>query len=281
MGLGSIIGGVAGAIGSIAGINSQNQANAFSREQFEYQKELHRNQMQWRVEDAKKAGLHPMAALGLSSMSFSPVSTSPVDYSGLTNSLSNMGQNIDSAIMNAKTKEQQKEAVDLQNKSIALDLRGKDLNNQILEQELASKRAQLALMTGPPSPSTSGLPSSKYAIPGQTGSDLSIRSPMENMDRPIVEHGFLKDSKGRLVDVIPSDDWKGRVEDTLIVEWLPWLSAAIKNGRAKLFGSPIDGYYWHSDRGEYLPYPPKKESSEPAYMKYMKKMKPFSFRFGG
>ena len=98
MGLGSIIGGVAGAIGSIAGINSQNQANAFSREQFEYQKELHRNQMQWRVEDAKKAGLHPMAALGLSSSSFSPVSTSPVDYSGLTNSLSDMGQNIDSAI---------------------------------------------------------------------------------------------------------------------------------------------------------------------------------------
>lgn len=253
MGLGSFIGGVAGAIGSIAGINSQNQANAFNREQFEYQKELHRNQMQWRVEDARKAGLHPMAALGLSSMSFSPTSSSPVDYSGLTNSLSNMGQNIDSAIMNAKTKEQQKEAVALQNKSIALDLRGKDLNNQILEQELASKRAQLALMTGPPAPSTSGLPPSKYAIPGQTGSDLKVAPPMPGT----TTYDFRLDDKGRKVSIIPTDDWKGRTEDTLGVEWMPWVMSTYRNVAARNFGTPIGEYYWHPDKGEYLKGKPK------------------------
>lgn len=50
--------------------DAYNDSMAFSREQFEYQKALHQNQIQWRVEDAKKAGVHPMAALGLSSMSF-------------------------------------------------------------------------------------------------------------------------------------------------------------------------------------------------------------------
>ena len=83
MGLSDIVKSVApsafSAIGGIAGSLSNmfaNDANmAFSREQFEYQKELARNQLQWRVEDAKKAGLHPMAALGLQGTSFSPVSS--------------------------------------------------------------------------------------------------------------------------------------------------------------------------------------------------------------
>lgn len=248
--IGGIIGGVAQGIAGVAGALSGNAANsanvAFNREQFNYQKELMRNQLQWKVEDAKKAGLHPLAALGVSPSSFAPISGSSVgsDYSGLGDALRGMGQDIDRSILSAKTREEQKDALNLQNQSIVLDLRGKDLNNQILEAELASRRAQLAQMMGPPSPATAGLPAGKYAIPGQVESKF--------LDKPINEHGFLRDSKGRLVDVIPSDDWKQRTEDTLIVEWLPWLAAASKNFMAKNFGQQVDGYYWHPERGEFL-----------------------------
>lgn len=248
--LGGIVGGVGSLLGGVLGNKSQGSANAanlaFAREQLEYQKELHKNQIQWKVEDAKKAGLHPLAGLGVSPSSFSPISGSAVgsDYSYLGNALHDMGQDIDRSILNAKTREEQKDALRLQNESIALDMRGKDLNNQILESELASRRIRLAQQMGPPSPATAGWSASKYAIPGQTQSRF--------LDKPINEHGFLRDSKGRLVDVVPSDDWKQRTEDTLIVEWLPWLAAASKNFMAKNFGQQVDGYYWHPDRGEFL-----------------------------
>ena len=106
---GSIVGGVLGAatslFGSYKSAESQRKANEMNmqlaREQMAYQKELAQSQIQWRVEDAKKAGLHPMAALGLSPMSYSPVSGSAVgstyDYSGVGNSLQQMGQDIDRA----------------------------------------------------------------------------------------------------------------------------------------------------------------------------------------
>jgi len=72
---GSILGGMLG--GSESGAPSQ-----LARNQFKYQKQLHQNQIQWQVADAKKAGLHPLFALG-NSMNFSPVSdTSSTDTTG-------------------------------------------------------------------------------------------------------------------------------------------------------------------------------------------------------
>lgn len=75
-------------IGSIAGAGaarrnarhdrSQNLAifqsqHRFAREQFRYQQLFNRNQLRWRVADARAAGLHPLAALGVNPGSFSPV----------------------------------------------------------------------------------------------------------------------------------------------------------------------------------------------------------------
>ena len=101
--IGKVVGGVVNGVTGILGINSQkdanSQANALAQQQLAYQKELAQNQIQWRVEDAKKAGLHPLAALGVSPSSFSPVSgsSSGVNYSGLNgigDTLSDMGQYI-------------------------------------------------------------------------------------------------------------------------------------------------------------------------------------------
>lgn len=45
--------------------------NAFD-DSFERQKEFAQNSLQWKAEDAKKAGFHPLAALGTNSMSYTP-----------------------------------------------------------------------------------------------------------------------------------------------------------------------------------------------------------------
>ena len=251
--IGKVVGGVVNGVTGILGINSQkdanSQANALAREQLEYQKELHKNQIQWKVEDAKKAGLHPLAALGVSPSSFSPVSGASygVNYSGLNgigDTLSDMGQDIDRSILQAKTKEEQKDALRLQNQSIALDLRGKDLNNQILEAELASRRARLAQMMGPPTPASSGLSAARYAIPGQSESRF--------MDETIPKYGFVVDDAGRRT-LVPGQDYASLHEDKLGLEWKPFIESFGRELRAKLFGESIAGNRWSPRHQSFIP----------------------------
>lgn len=69
MGFGSIVGSAIGAGGSLLGgalSDSRNsaQANAMWRKNYEAQKEFAQNSIQWRVQDAKKAGIHPLYAMG-------------------------------------------------------------------------------------------------------------------------------------------------------------------------------------------------------------------------
>lgn len=134
--IGNFIGGVGKAVTGVLGIGSQkdaNQANAdFARQQLEYQKELAKNQIQWRVDDAKKAGLHPMAALGLNSTSFSPVSLSQqgLDYSSIADGISDMGQSLNYASIKAKDNQQQQVAVRLAQEGVELQNEGLRLDNE-------------------------------------------------------------------------------------------------------------------------------------------------------
>lgn len=251
--IGKVVGGVVNGVTGLLGVKGQkdanSQANALAREQLEYQKELHKNQIQWKVEDAKKAGLHPLAGLGVSPSSFSPVSGASygVNYSGLNgigDTLSDMGQDIDRSILQAKTKEEQKDALRLQNQSIALDLRGKDLNNQILEAELASRRARLAQMMGPPTPASSGLSAARYAIPGQTQSRF--------MDAPIKKYSWQITPDGKY-EFGPSSDYAGLYEDKLGIEWLPFLESAVLPKFKALTGQPLGGRKWSFSDWDWIP----------------------------
>lgn len=58
------------------------------------QKEFAQHGVQWRVEDAKAAGIHPLAALGMQGMQFSPV----YSQSGAGEALSSAGQAIGRAV---------------------------------------------------------------------------------------------------------------------------------------------------------------------------------------
>lgn len=87
--LGTIVGGIGGAIlggpgGAIAGASIGSALGGFDKDgvvkqadQFGWnanlQREFAQNSIQWKVQDAIKAGIHPLAALGASGYSASPV----------------------------------------------------------------------------------------------------------------------------------------------------------------------------------------------------------------
>lgn len=52
--------------------NALNISNLASDREYQRQKEFAQNQIRWRVDDAKAAGLHPLYALGQSSAAYSP-----------------------------------------------------------------------------------------------------------------------------------------------------------------------------------------------------------------
>ena len=73
MGLGSAIGSAIGAVGSIAGgLIGANNAQSVAGMNYEAQKEFAQNGIRWKVEDAKRAGIHPLYALGASTQGYSP-----------------------------------------------------------------------------------------------------------------------------------------------------------------------------------------------------------------
>ncbi len=258
--IGKVVGGVVNGVTGLLGVKGQkdanSQANALAREQLEYQKELHKNQIQWKVEDAKKAGLHPLAGLGVSPSSFSPVSGASygVNYSGLNgigDTLSDMGQDIDRSILQAKTKEEQKDALRLQNQSIALDLRGKDLNNQILEAELASRRARLAQMMGPPTPASSGLPAARYAIPGQSESRMPDKKG--NIPAGSSMFQFMESSEPGVFTVQPGNDWAQLFEDKgMVPELWPLGKAYLIDLFKRATGAKLNGMVYSDSHGGWV-----------------------------
>ncbi len=106
MGLGSAIGSAIGAVGSIAGgILGANSAQSVAGLNYEAQKEFAQNGIRWKVEDAKRAGIHPLYALGASTQGFSPVSGYRGDY-GISDAAAHLGQGFERAQQAKMTKEE-------------------------------------------------------------------------------------------------------------------------------------------------------------------------------
>lgn len=91
---GSLISGGASLLGGIFGRGGSGKKLA--REQMAMQKEFAQHGVRWRVEDAKAAGIHPLAALGMQSMSYSPVYAQASE--GIGSSLAEAGQHIGRAV---------------------------------------------------------------------------------------------------------------------------------------------------------------------------------------
>lgn len=99
---------------------SGQQSKKAARRQYKYQKRILQNQLSWRVNDAKRAGIHPLYALGLSPASYSaPVNTG----SNIGEGIIEAGQAIGGAVSRLPSRGERKET----------DLRLKLLESQIGE----------------------------------------------------------------------------------------------------------------------------------------------------
>lgn len=172
-----MFGSIAGAVGGVAldlykDHQTMSHADFWNRQNIALQKEFAQNSIKWRVEDAKRAGVHPMAALGIQPASFSPVSSSINLSSNTGDYLANMGQNIDRAVLAAKTQEERDKAKAIAEKQSALGLRKQELENDLLQAQIDSLSQTRTTALPPSAP-----PSSPSKVNPLGGSDNAPRSP--------------------------------------------------------------------------------------------------------
>lgn len=226
--LGPIISAGASLLGGLLGRSdakdARAQANAHALRQEALQREFAQNGIQWKVEDAKKAGIHPIYALGGGGASFSPVSQAFTADTALPNALASAGQDIGRAVHKTQTAEGRMSQ--LSSAASALQLEGMKLDNDLKKTEIASKTARLrADQVGAPMPASADA----YLIPGQTQSGLVKPKAVEIAPSPSNaahaeggahgEVGYARTVSGGYAPV-PSKDAKDRNEDMLIPEAL-------------------------------------------------------------
>lgn len=173
--LGNVFGSVLGFIGANNARGQQaqqfEQSRILSQQQLDFQQAAAKNGIQWRVADAKAAGISPLVALG--APTFNPqaqgisaggVPSDPTDYAG---ALGRAGQDISSAIGRTATAEQ-KAALAISTQRLANETKIADANVNMLNSQAAVNNARL--MSTPPM--ASPVPGGGYMIPGQTQSGL-------------------------------------------------------------------------------------------------------------
>lgn len=145
-----MLGSIIGAAGSLlGGFMQKKQAD----KQAKLQKEFAQSGIQWKVQDAEKAGIHPLYALGAQTTSYQPTSVGDL---GITEA----GQNIGRAIDATRSGSQKAQALALTASQIQLE--GLKLDNELKRAQLASAAALVSQnQTTMPSPFT------RHAIEGQ------------------------------------------------------------------------------------------------------------------
>ncbi|QXP07976.1 MAG: DNA pilot protein [Arizlama microvirus] len=250
-----IIGGIIAAGGALAGSGiSSAAARDINNQNIALQREFATNGIRMKVEDAKRAGIHPLAALGAQTYSFSPVNAGDTS---IGQGVSDAGQAIGRAVSATRTDtERQFQALQLQN--LEADLRGKEIDNAIRASNLVTARQG----SQPPFPSASG-----NMMPGQGNSPVVVK-PSEvvasSSGNPAFEPGVINSiSWQRTPDggVVPvqSSDSKQRTEDDFFSTWdwnirnrvLPAFRGVGKPSPRDVHTPPGTDWYWNPVKQAY------------------------------
>lgn len=168
----NLVGGLLGndSAEDINAANIQNQNNINSTN-IALQREFAQNGIRWKVEDAKAAGLHPLAALGAQTLSFSPISVG-AQYqadNSMGQAFSNIGQDISRAIHATRTAEERNaeleaaKARQAQLDAINVERHQADLAHMELQNALLYSQIRRLNQEQPPS-----MPSSVGSVGGVT-----------------------------------------------------------------------------------------------------------------
>jgi len=164
---------IAAGASALGGYLSNKTAKAAANQNYQHQKQFAQSGIQWKVQDALKAGIHPLYAMGAQTTSFQPTAVGGSDFG-----LPDAGQNIARAIDATRTTPESALAL----RSSQVQLEGLQLDNDLKRTQLASA-IRLANQTGahPAMPS----PFDRQVLPGQADSGVfpDSGSPAQHMLR--------------------------------------------------------------------------------------------------
>lgn len=123
-----MLGSIIGAVGSLIGGQS---AKKEARRQERVQREFAQHGIRWKVDDARAAGLHPLAALGASTSSYQPVAVGDSGYASA-------GQDLGRAIDSTRTAPERDAAYTQALQRLQLERGG--LENELLRSQIARLR---------------------------------------------------------------------------------------------------------------------------------------------
>lgn len=242
--LGSILGGIA-KIGG--GLISNFLGNKAADEQADLQKEFAQNSIQWRVADAKKAGIHPLYALGAQPSSYSPVSVGD----SLGPALQDMGQDLSRAAAAADSPSGRTASV-LAN----LSVERAGLENELLRSQIARINSA---QVGPGFPGNigstdpTGLLGSQPGVKGTLMPRVFAGNSGSSDPGSIPDVGWARTKTGFVP--VPSLDVKQRIEDVMPHEWAHYIRNNLLPGiNSKYMNVPFaarPGEKWIYTNGEY------------------------------
>lgn len=247
--LGALISAGSSILGGILGNKSKDK-------EYQRQKEFAQSGIQWKVEDAKKAGIHPLYALGAGTTSYAPQS---VGDSGV----SQAGADIGRAIQSQQEPRGRTSAVTAT--AQRLELQNAALRNELLATQIAKLKQP---GTGP----GIAVDSSGDLIPGQPNANLS-GVEVQPSQTTVVTPGVPYRQRGNVPDVqyaqtptggywpFPAKHVKQGMEDVgpLEIEWWirnslmpmlgtnksPWFvppTEVPRNWRDEWYYAPFEGY---------------------------------------
>lgn len=260
----SAIGNIAGGLIGGSGKGDLHDQWRHEKNMIDYQRgiqiEFARNGIKWKAADAKEAGIHPLYALGAPTTSFSPVSVGGSSLSGGSNlggAIAAAGSDLGRAVSATSSSAERA----YQAKTAELGLRRMQLENELLESQIAGSRVATMRQAGngPAMPS----PVQRWLIDGQGqaagGHPLVSDAPLARTgvdpSRPFSEAGAIPDlgytRTSRGYAPVPSSDAQQRMEDNFIAN-TTW---AIRNQLLPSLGlnrnpppiEPKKGYSWSYD----------------------------------
>lgn len=240
--------------------NWRNDDMAWSREQFNrneaLQREFAQNGIRWRVEDAKAAGLHPLAAIGAAGSTYSPSVTAgggnyqvdsgrPDRGADIGSSLANMGQGMGRALMaTSSPAERVQTATEMIQAGQQTEMN--DRRIKMMDMDIAYKAAQYALLTQQQGP---GMPPSiapgPKSMPDPTPGHTQTHEPMGSRYSDPYGGQTSLPQKDINIDEVSSPGWSSFMYTNRILPLIHQIVGGEQPTKPDLKNLPPGAVDWH------------------------------------
>lgn len=251
-GFGGIVSGVLGAIGGASGsaLDAAHDRD-LARMNADFQREVYQNQLQWKAADARKAGLHPLAALGGGSYSASNIASGP--STSYSKALGQLGEGIGDGVVAYMNKDQiaaeLKKKQDQDDRKADADIRATNAQADYWEnmsKNIETERVRRALK------STIPMATGREVIKGQTNAPREL--PLPNYRGLGSMDGYAVTPLDRGYSLTWSEDRLTRTGDEL-GQALAAVDIILRELDSAIFGSNHFGMTYHHDTGTWFPEP--------------------------